>query len=154
MISINTFIGGDPKGQPRPRAFARKMGSKHVARVYDSDFADAWKRRVDLGIIDLVADSSLHAAATGSVSVMVAFYFRRPKSHLAASGAIKGSAPRDHTQKPDIDNLIKLVADRITRNGRIWVDDSQITSITATKHWAHTDETSGAHLKISWEILA
>jgi hypothetical protein len=30
---MNTFIFGDPKGQPRTRAFARKMGAKHVARM-------------------------------------------------------------------------------------------------------------------------
>ena len=34
------FIFGDPKGQPRARALARKMGSKSVARMYDSDVAD------------------------------------------------------------------------------------------------------------------
>lgn len=151
MISISTFIHGDPKGQPRARAFARKMGSKHVARMYDSDVADDWKRRVDLAIIELVADAKIQAAATGSVSIMIAFYFRRPKSHVGAKGTTKSKAPRDHTQKPDIDNLIKLVADRITRNGRIWVDDSQVTSITATKHWSEPDEKTGCYVSILWE---
>lgn len=37
MSPLAFRITGEPKGQPRPRAFARKMGNVHVARFYDSD---------------------------------------------------------------------------------------------------------------------
>jgi len=37
---------GIPKAQPRARAFARKMGGKFVARLYDAGTAEAWKSMV------------------------------------------------------------------------------------------------------------
>ena len=46
MSTLAFTVTGEPKGQPRPRAFARKMGAIHVARFYDSDVADEWKRAV------------------------------------------------------------------------------------------------------------
>jgi len=48
------FIFGDPKGQPRARAFARKMGAKYVARMYDSDVADSWKRAVNVALVKAI----------------------------------------------------------------------------------------------------
>lgn len=134
-LDVSTFISGDPKGQPRPRAYARKMGLRHVARVYDSDVADAWKAAVDQGIRRLVKSQGQLTLTESPVSLIVVFFFRRPKSHHSAKGALKPSAPTSHTQKPDIDNLVKLVADRITRSGRIWRDDSQIDSLVAIKNW-------------------
>ena len=52
MSTLTFQVTGEPKGQPRPRAFARKMGSVHVARFYDSDVADEWKRAVQIVVRD------------------------------------------------------------------------------------------------------
>jgi len=41
-----------------------------------------------------------------------------------------------HPKKPDLDNLIKAVTDAITDTQRVWLDDSQIYEITATKTYA------------------
>jgi Holliday junction resolvase RusA-like endonuclease len=145
---MTTFIFGDPKGQPRARAFARKMGAKHVARMYDSDVADAWKRAVDLGI-----ERELKAAAgaldpVGAFECKLTFFFRRPKSHYGKGGHVKASAPVCHVSKPDADNLAKLVLDRITRGGRIWRDDSQVARLTVTKYWAITDARIGVYVSV------
>ena len=147
---MNTFIFGDPKGQPRARAFARKMGAKHVARMYDSDVADAWKRAVDLGIErewehmaqPLVLDP------VGAFEVKLTFFFRRPKSHYGKGGHVKASAPVCHVSKPDADNLAKLVLDRITRGGRIWRDDSQVARLRVEKFWAITDARIGVYVSV------
>lgn len=37
-------------------------------------------------------------------------------------------------KKPDIDNIIKAVADGM--NGVVWVDDSQIVELACSKHYA------------------
>ena len=50
MTPFEFKITGDPKGQPRPRAYARRMGANFVARVYDSDVADEWKRAVRMAV--------------------------------------------------------------------------------------------------------
>jgi Holliday junction resolvase RusA-like endonuclease len=126
------------------------MGSKHVARMYDSDVADRWKRAVDDGIRQLVLEQRISTPTEAPIAIMIAFFFARPKSHTGAKG-LKPSAPRNHTQKPDIDNLIKLVADRITRNGRIWRDDAQIHIVTAMKFWSESEREAGCSITIRWE---
>jgi Holliday junction resolvase RusA-like endonuclease len=143
---MNTFIYGDPKGQPRARAFARKMGAKHVARMYDSDVADAWKRAVDLGIEREQIVSLVDPV--GAFEVKLTFFFRRPKSHYGKGGHVKASAPVFHVSKPDADNLAKLVLDRITRGGQIWRDDSQVAKLRVEKYWAITDARIGVYLSV------
>jgi Holliday junction resolvase RusA-like endonuclease len=143
---MNTFIFGDPKGQPRARAFARKMGAKHVARMYDSDVADEWKRAVDLGIEREQIVSLVDPV--GAFEVKLTFFFRRPKSHYGKGGHVKASAPICHVSKPDADNLAKLVLDRITRGGRIWRDDSQVARLRVEKFWAITDARIGVYVSV------
>jgi Holliday junction resolvase RusA-like endonuclease len=147
---MTTFIFGDPKGQPRARAFARKMGAKHVARMYDSDVADAWKRAVDLGIGDdrLRLLLPLNADPVGAFECKLTFFFRRPKSHYGKGGHVKASAPVCHVSKPDADNLAKLVLDRITRGGQIWRDDSQVARLRVEKFWAITDARIGVYVSV------
>jgi Holliday junction resolvase RusA-like endonuclease len=147
---MTTFIFGDPKGQPRARAFARKMGAKHVARMYDSDVADAWKRAVDLGIGDdrLRLLLPLVLDPVGAFECKLTFFFRRPKSHYGKGGHVKASAPVCHVSKPDADNLAKLVLDRITRSGRIWRDDSQVARLRVEKFWAITDARIGVYVSV------
>lgn len=134
MIKYQLLVYGDPKAQPRPRAFARKMGNKYVARVYDADTADAWKQSVVAKCREL-SSAPDHHYPRSLVKVEIAFYFPRPKSHLLSDGKLKLKAPSAHTQKPDLDNLAKAVLDAITESQRFWVDDSQIVSLRLTKQW-------------------
>ena len=145
---MNTFVYGDPKGQPRVRAFARKMGAKYVARVYDSDVADEWKRAVDLALEREFLANQTKQDATSSFDCSLTFFFRRPKSHAAKGGYTKLSAPVFHISKPDADNLAKLVLDRITRTGRLWRDDSQVSRLRIDKYWAITDARIGVYISI------
>jgi Holliday junction resolvase RusA-like endonuclease len=138
MSTLTFAVQGEPKGQPRPRAFARKMGAIHVARFYDSDVADTWKRQVALAIAHAV-NSSKWALTEAPVAVELRFAMPRPKSHFGAKG-LKPSAPQFHVQKPDIDNLEKLLGDQITKNGRVWRDDSQVVSMRSDKFWAVGNE--------------
>jgi Holliday junction resolvase RusA-like endonuclease len=146
MSTLAFTVTGDPKGQPRPRAFARKMGSVHVARFYDSDVADEWKRAVQIVVLDA---SIVHKwpLTLGPVAISMCFSLPRPKSHFGAKG-LKPSAPVHHSGKPDADNLAKLVMDQITKSGRIWKDDSQVVSLTAHKLWASGNE-SGCSVLIA-----
>ena len=146
MSTLAFTITGEPKGQPRPRAFARKMGSVHVARFYDSDVADEWKRAVQIVVLDA---SIVHKwpLTLGPVAISMFFSLPRPKSHFGAKG-LKASAPVHHSGKPDVDNLAKLVMDQITKSGRIWRDDSQVVSLRVEKLWASGNE-SGCSVLIA-----
>jgi Holliday junction resolvase RusA-like endonuclease len=122
------------------------MRSVHVARFYDSDVADGWKRAVTLAVIEAARKDkwlpTLHA-----VSVSLNFAMPRPKSHFGAKG-LKPNAPVQHVGKPDVDNLAKLVMDRITRSERIWRDDSQVVSLIVHKFYAVGSE-QGCSVSIS-----
>jgi Holliday junction resolvase RusA-like endonuclease len=142
------FIHGDPKGQPRPRAFARKMGAKYVARVYDSDVADEWKRAVNVALVKAINEQKPIFNAEGTFEVVASFWMRRPKSHFNAGGFVKLNAPVRHGQKPDADNLVKLVLDRITQHQGIWRDDSQVAYLTVAKYWAGRDEDVGCNITV------
>ena len=146
MSTLAFQITGEPKGQPRPRAFARKMGAVHVARFYDSDVADEWKRAVQIVVLDA---ASVHRwpLTLGPVAISMCFCLPRPKSHFGAKG-LKPSAPVHHSGKPDADNLAKLVMDQITKSGRIWRDDSQVVSLRVQKLWASGNE-SGCSVLIA-----
>ena len=64
------------------------------------------------------------------------FFLPRPKAHYKRDGSVKVKSPIWHCKKPDLDNLIKAVTDAITDTQRIWLDDSQICQISATKSYA------------------
>ena len=139
---ISFFVAGVPKGQPRPRAFARKMGGKFVARVFDAGTAEAWKSAV-------ATEAVKHKPAapiTGPVRLRICFYIARPKSHYNSKGALKATAPHYHTGKPDADNLAKAVMDALTQCGWFWGDDAQVAVLTAAKLYA--DSGTGAQVEI------
>jgi Holliday junction resolvase RusA-like endonuclease len=107
-------IAMDPvaKGRPRMGALGNVFTPK---KTRDAEDAMRW----------MVA-SSLAKRSTplfdGPLDVNVQFTFAAPKSLKR----------RSHTVRPDLDNLIKGLD---ALNGLVWVDDSQIQTIRATKHY-------------------
>lgn len=140
---IRFFAPGDPKGQPRPRAFARRMGSKVVARVYDAGTAEGWKGSVALAAREVLGGR----AFDGPLVVELVFHFRRPKGHLTSRGFLKPAAPLHHTAKPDADNAAKAVLDALTQLGA-WSDDAQVADLRVRKLYATPGEPAGAHVSI------
>jgi Holliday junction resolvase RusA-like endonuclease len=124
------------------------MGATHVARMYDSDVADAWKRAVDQAIVKAYSEHKPAFEDHKPFEVVATFWMRRPKSHFNAGGFVKLNAPIRHAQKPDADNLVKLVLDRITRLELIWRDDSQVAYLTVAKYWSDKDENVGCNLTL------
>jgi Holliday junction resolvase RusA-like endonuclease len=128
-MQIREFVHGIPKPQPRPRAYSR--GGK--AGVYNPGTADDWKKAIKLMM-------KQHKGTFGDNPIMLSmtFHLPRPKSHYGTGknmNKLKPSAPLNHTQKPDVDNMVKAVMDAITDVG-VWKDDSQVVSLSADKYWA------------------
>ena len=65
------------------------------------------------------------------VGVQIRFVFQSSKAHPAGTG---------HTQRPDIDNLVKLVLDGLNNSG-IWHDDAQVCWVEASKGWGMDPKT-------------
>jgi Holliday junction resolvase RusA-like endonuclease len=128
---IQFFAIGEPKGQPRARAFARVVNGKPFVRMYDPASAEGWKSQ----IADAARPYAPFLPMTGPVRMDGVFVFPRPKSHYGSgknADKLKEGAPRFHTSKPDGDNLCKAVWDCLTTLG-FWRDDCQICAGEWTK---------------------
>jgi Holliday junction resolvase RusA-like endonuclease len=139
MKHFRFTVFGQPKGQPRPRAFARKVGNSFVARVYDAGTAEGWKSLIAL---EAKMAGLAGAGITRPVSLEVYFRFKRPNSHFGTGrnrNTLTARAPAlHHTQKPDLDNLMKAVKDCLTQIGA-WKDDAQVCKEYASKRWEDYD---------------
>jgi len=88
--------------------------------------------------VAMAARQSITKPIDGPVRITATFWFERPKSHYRKT--IKASAPVHHTQRPDVDNLIKTVLDGL--NGIAWVDDAQVVEVIGRKDWGDTAGTT------------
>jgi Holliday junction resolvase RusA-like endonuclease len=127
-MKIDFFVAGIPKAQPRVKAFVR---GGH-AGVYTPDSAESWKQAVR----QEAAANAPESVIAAPIRVHLEFFLKRPKAHFGREGYPKPNHPNAHAKKPDLDNLIKAVTDAITDTKKIWLDDSQICEITATKTYA------------------
>ena len=127
-MHLDFHVSGIPKAQPRIKAYVR---GGH-AGVYTPDSAESWKQAVRQEAVANAPESVI----AGPIRLELDFFLPRPKAHLDKHGVPKSKSPVWHCKKPDLDNLIKAVTDAITDTQRIWLDDSQICEITATKTYA------------------
>jgi crossover junction endodeoxyribonuclease RusA len=142
---ISFFALGDPKGQPRPKAFVR---GGHAA-VYDPGTAEGWKSAIatgakEAGCVGLMLD--------GPLKLTLYCWFKRPKSHYRAgkrSAELRDDIDSWHTKKPDADNVLKAAADALTHLG-VWRDDSQLAEVVVRKRYTN----SNARTQITIEPLA
>lgn len=121
---IEFGVKGEPKGQPRPRAFARQFGKKWQARVYTPGTAEEWKSC----IAEAVRPHLPPEPWTCPLRLSVTFYMPRPKSHYRSGKVERGlkpDAPVNHVGKPDLDNMLKAVKDALGQVG-LWHDDCQV----------------------------
>lgn len=138
---------GEPKGQPRPRACAFRVGGKYTARMYDAGTSDGWKAAV----IKAGASKRPDAPLLGPIAVCITFYFDRPKAHFFTgkrSAELRADAPILHIAKPDADNLAKAVLDALTDAGW-WVDDSRVANLFIQKRYADAKRAAGAFITIN-----
>jgi Holliday junction resolvase RusA-like endonuclease len=129
---------GEPKGQPRPRAFYNKRLGR--AAVYDNASAEGWK-----GMVALAARPHLPSSPIESpVRLAVTFFFPRPERLMRKKDP---AGPIPHTAKPDADNAAKAVMDCLTQIG-MWKDDALVVSLVVEKNYAAKGQASGALIQI------
>jgi Holliday junction resolvase RusA-like endonuclease len=131
---ISFFAPGEPVPQPRPRAFARKIGQTWQARIYNPSTAEAWKNCIAAAAQAHIPREPL----LGPVLVDLDFYFPRPLNHYGTGkneGRLKENAPKWHTSLGDRDNMDKAVLDCLSVLG-FFRNDSQACSGTINKLYA------------------
>lgn len=144
---ISFWVSGEPKGQPRPRAFARKFGDKWQARVYDAKTAEGWKSQIAIAWRENQPVGFVKYE--GPVCLTINFNLPRPKSHFLKSG-LRTDAPTFCCKKPDVDNFAKAVMDAMTQLG-IWNDDCQVCTLRVSKVFA--SGAPGARIEIHEEAI-
>jgi len=124
MYHARFFAAGEPKPQPRARAFAR---GGH-ARVYDAGTAEGWK-----GCVALAAREHLPAAPiAGPVALRLDIRLPRPKAHFTKKGLRPDAPIYVCAGRGDADNFAKAVMDALTQIG-LWKDDIQVVRLEVEK---------------------
>ena len=119
-------LAGEPVGKGRPR-FSRATG-----HTYTPEKTARFEERLAWGAQSLWGGKPL---LESELVLYVAAYFSIPKSKPKTWKDKAEAQEIRHTKKPDIDNVIKGVADSL--NKIVYVDDSQIVAIKAAKFYSH-----------------
>lgn len=143
-MTLSFFVPGEPKAQPRPRAFSR---GGHT-RMYDPGTAKGWKAAVACAARDAAKrEWGQGRLMDAALRLDCWISFLRPKSHFRTNGQLKPSAPQRHTQRPDMENVLKGIADAITDAG-VWRDDCLIVQQMSHKDWCESQAEQGALITI------
>lgn len=133
MTTINFRLDLAPMPTPRPRArVISGAGRKPLAVFYSPKEYQDWQKAAAAALKSVSAEYT-----DGPVSVSVLCVAERPKT-------TKLSMP-----KPDVDNYGKGVLDAITKDGRFWADDTQVSDLTITKRWSAADRPVGITVTIT-----
>lgn len=124
---MSFVIPGKPYAKKRPR-FARATG-----RAFDPKENGAFE-----GSVGIIASKHFPQPLAGPISLTLSVIFATPPSWSKAKRA--GLIHRPHTQKPDVDNLAKAVADGLNRIA--WADDAQVYNLSIRKFWGLEDMTN------------
>ena|SRR5436190_653286 len=99
-----------------------------------------WRRLV----VSYVTSAGRFTQSTAAMKLDLDFYFERPERLLTTKASI---AAIMHTQKPDTDNLTKLVKDALTECG-VWKDDCQVCRESVWKHFAARGDPAGCRIVV------
>lgn len=126
------WVPGVPRPQGSKRAYQRP-GQRFPSLVESSPHVATWRG----DIRDAVARTYDGRALQGPVRVSCVFVFARPMSHHVGGDRdrpLRPSAPFYHTQDPDLDKLLRSLADALI--GIAWTDDNRVVEYRpSTKIW-------------------
>lgn len=135
-------------GDPVPQGSKRHVG--HGVLVESGgERLKTWREDVKQAAMTALEQTTF--APRGPVEVGVVFSMRRPQSHFTTSKArprdLKPNAPLMHTQRPDIDKIVRSTLDALTSAGAV-SDDSLISHLQASKTWCDVAELPGAYITV------
>lgn len=142
---ISFTVYGRPAQMGSKRAFVRS--GKAVMVNDNSERLRQWYNAVASKAAEVMNGRDL---ISGAVRLSVVFFFKRPKAHFGTgrnAGILKKTAPVEHTQKPDLDKLVRLLCDALSAT--VWRDDSQVVEYGCVRR-AWTTSQERAEVKVEW----
>lgn len=133
-LTLKFVVPGKPIAKKRPRFFRRGKG----VGTYNCQETEVgrmlWEinRQLPAGWIPLKSP----------IQITTVFYMARPKSHYGTGNnktKLKESSQFQHTSKPDLDNLQKMIYDCF--NQVVWVDDSLVCETHSRKEYSENPRT-------------
>ncbi len=131
-------------GTPRPQgsmSLFKSRDGRTVSRYSNTTYE--WRNIVTTAAIEALDG---RPALEGPVHLDITFEMPRPKGHFGTgrnAGTVKPSAPRRPVNGADLDKLVRAVGDALSDAG-VWIDDVQVVSIDAAKHYADDGSLPGA----------
>lgn len=126
-------------GVPAPQGSKAPWGGEANVRTRP------WRAAVSWAALEAMREGGCQLLA-GPVRVFVEFRFARPRSHYGRgrnADVLRPSAPRLVARTPDLDKLVRAVADALS--GIVYRDDAQVAELRAVKLYG----TPGATIEVS-----
>lgn len=142
------MIAFDVRGTPVPQGGLVRSphgGLYHKARPALVD----WRQAIAAEARGAIAGSPPLA---GPVVLQLGFRFARPETHFLPANSrrpapeLRLDAPVFVTGMPDIDKVTRAALDAMT--GVIYLDDSQVTTLSVVKRYADPSEGPGVHVTV------
>ena len=130
FLSCSFTVDGVPVPQGSMRGY---VVGNHAVLTSDNPSLGAWRQGVAERARQAMIGQQPYA---GPVEVGIDFYLPRPRGHFGTgknAARLREAAPEHPTKKPDIDKLVRAILDGMT--GIVFVDDAQVWSLTAVKHY-------------------
>jgi Holliday junction resolvase RusA-like endonuclease len=128
-VRIELLIPGPPTGKGRPRFANGRTYTDKGTQLAEARVQRAWEE---------VGSPRLH---DGPLYLRIWIGVERPKGHYKRDGSLSTEGLRHPfpTRRPDLDNVVKLIADSL--NGLAFHDDSQIVTVLADRSWSTDAQT-------------
>jgi len=120
--TITFSVSGTPRPLPRPRFI---KGRKRPVSI-TSATAKVWKQAVERAARQCLADLGKDDLGDEALRVDIEFTFATPKAERWG---------KPHTNKPDKDNLEKMILDCMERAGMFGKGDEQVAKGNTAKRW-------------------
>jgi len=128
VTEIQFTIPGRPKAWERAGRSGKRSYTVDRMKVKENEIAWIANAAMPKGVL-----------FDGPIELIFAAIFAIPKRWRKAEREYAAHTPVWHVDRPDLDNLTKLIGDAL--NGVVWVDDEQVVRVIASKHYGPESRT-------------
>jgi len=148
--SYSFFVAGKPETQGSKSAFGRiytdRQGRQRVAVAMTEQSKGVYAWRASVGrVATLMRPRDWETQGLFVLSLL--FYMPRPKAHFNSKGELKPGAPLFHSNKGDVDKLLRACGDALTKI--CYDDDALIVAASSMKLFCDPTDGPGVHVKVS-----